>query len=559
MINIEQTKSFRFRVDDKVNKGKEIYLFNKCKNLINFKNELSKELNDNFQEYIDSSKFDLVTKFRDRKIEFCNSNDITDAIEQVQIAYKNKFTSFRRKVKRTISVGPPKISFYKKNVSGHKKGEFKSYTLKKVETKFTKVVEYLVKYYNENTINRIRSNVDSHDLYRDILYYIDKLGGKLIDSIKRQQFELKLKCFKRPIIFRSHAFSSLSEQNVEFIQQNNNKKSVIDAFVILSGQTKYEKDENNDKEVKDKKDKRKLFIPIKYSKKFHGNLKDFNKDCDSVGRYRVSYIIKFNDNKTIDIILTKKSNDEFQIDNDKVRGIDVNFKHNLFSDKDGRTIDYDRELLKDYSHFLLEMDNLKKRKIKDSRPLPEKLSIKNQVKKNKLKVKINEMINRKCNELIKETIALGYNHLVIEDLQLFDKLYGRSEEFEGIKINRLLREIHLSSAKHKLISIGRKHGIQVTIVHPEYSSIGCRCGCINTANRTCQEKFKCVGCGLEMPADQHSPLMLEDRVNFKVLKDSLLCFDSELGYYVPKRKKREEVKKILEDFYYDSHLERLRG
>jgi hypothetical protein len=42
-----------------------------------------------------------------------------------------------------------------------------------------------------------------------------------------------------------------------------------------------------------------------------------------------------------------------------------------------------------------------------------------------------DMIKRKCNELVNQAIKDGKDHLVIEDLKLFDKSFSKSEEFEA--------------------------------------------------------------------------------------------------------------------------------
>ena len=86
----------------------------------------------------------------------------------------------------------------------------------------------------------------------------------------------------------------------------------------------------------------KLEIPIRYSKKYHGNLNDYKYSVNkSKGQKSYSYTCQILDNNRIKIILAK---DDGKITNkinsyDNVIGIDVNVKHNLFSLSDNQLIE----------------------------------------------------------------------------------------------------------------------------------------------------------------------------------------------------------------------------
>lgn len=65
---------------------------------------------------------------------------------------------------------------------------------------------------------------------------------------------------KKPIVFKSLTFSGRSRKS-KIVDYNKNYKSKINAFIEISFGERGES----------------LFIPIKYAKRWFGNMKDFNK------------------------------------------------------------------------------------------------------------------------------------------------------------------------------------------------------------------------------------------------------------------------------------------
>ena len=55
-------------------------------------------------------------------------------------------------------------------------------------------------------------------------------------------------------------------------------------------------------------------------------------------------------------------------------------------------------------------------------------------------------------ELIKQAKERGYNHLVLEDLNLMSKLRSDNQEFD-INNGRLIKLLNLSSIKNRIINI----------------------------------------------------------------------------------------------------------
>lgn len=223
--------------------------------------------------------------------------------------------------------------------------------------------------------------------------------------------------------------------------------------------------------------------------------------------------------------------------------MDVNVKHNLFCDKHGTTIDFDRDIFNDYIAFLKKCDKKLSKKPKEDRNLSNRDK---KVKANWM-VRIEDMLKRKANLLVIQAMELGRDHIVMEDLGQMAKSFFRSEELMGFKYSRLIRPLNLADLKNIVLSIANKHGLQVTFIQPHYTSQGCKCGHIERENRKTQEIFKCVNCGKEHPADAHSADMIDDRLDSDVLRKSLLNYEN--GVYSPKKLSKNSIKNILSECY----------
>lgn len=192
-----------------------------------------------------------------------------------------------------------------------------------------------------------------------------------------------------------------------------------------------------------------LYIPIKYSKKYHGLIEDYQKGKNT------SYIICFI-GKRIRIILSKNGQREIAINNHEYIGVDVNIKHNLFCSKDF-DIDINRKLIKDFCDFLPKYDKTKNKK--------------NIQKYNKWLKRLNYHLKEKCSELVHTSKKYG-NHLILEDLSSFGKTFIKNNDLEQ-KYSRLTRILNLSNLKNLIISIGNKNRISVSLVQSHYTSQQC--------------------------------------------------------------------------------------
>ena len=525
-------KSFTF-YSNNLNKVKYNELYTKAIQLRDFRNEISLMVCDNFKYFVNLSKFEWINHFR-TTLPNCNNQDISNAISEVYVAYDNKrnkiVTSATIKIQKSY-----KTTKYKKKVGNHKVGDFKSAEVIKKSTDLTKVVSFLSRYWNEDLLNYLKDvkddDINKKQFRYEILNYVDKYGDRLINLVKSRNNRLINQVIANPIEFVSLAFNSCTEQKQNIVTKNNNKNSESNAYITLSGQ---------------KTNNGKLVIPVKFSNSYHGRIKHYFKLPNNKGQRQISYLITFDEkNKRIKVTLTRLKHDDVVKHKKEYYGLDINVKTNLFADKYGFKLDYDREQLLDYVGFLKKTDNkLKIKRNKNENPV---LNKKDRLTFDKLTGNMKDMIKRKSNEIVMRAIELGKNHIVLEDLRPMGAMFVTNEEFEGFKYSRLIRILGLSDIKNIIKSIANKKGLQVTFVQPHYTSQACKCGCVDKRNRPKQEIFKCVGCGETHDADTHSAEMIEDRLRLDVLREGLLSYDK--GLFKPKKLNKNTIKSILEECY----------
>jgi len=128
--------------------------------------------------------------------------------------------------------------------------------------------------------------------------------------------------------------------------------------------------------------------------------------------------------------------------------------------------------------------------------------------------------NLKARELIDYCILHGYNHLVMEDLNL-QCCKGRWSKKYGINYNDIAKVLHLNDFKNTVKRIGNKFGITVSFTNPEYTSQTCNeCGHIEKANRV-QEMFSCKRCRCTLDAGHNAALTIKNRISIPYLRDTL--------------------------------------
>jgi len=518
-----KTKNF---YSDDLNQIKLDLLKQKAAQLRDFKNQISKTVCSNICTYIHLSKFEWINLFRTR-LSFCNNQDISHAISDVYVTYQNKFDTFNDKIKFQVQKSL-NITYYKRNGKNYKKGDVKNFEVELKQTTQTKYLTYLTKFWNEGLIEWLSNQTEQR--YIDCYNYYLKNKNKVDILIQLRRNRILKQITRYPINFRSLSFNGTNELKSDLVNRNKNESSMFGVIITLGAQ---------------KTDSGKLYIPVKYDQDYHGNVENYNLSQNNKGQKIISYNISFPFQKKnrIRITLTKEEPDiEPMKYKTNYYGLDINIKHNLFVDKEGFKIDYDRKMFSDYLNFLKQQDEKKSRKTSN------KLSNKDLIKHKKWQIRMNNMFIQKCLELILHCKDIGKDHIVLEDLSCFGKSFIKSEEFEGFKYSRLTRLLHLADLKNIITRLATKHDIQVTFIQSHYTSQLCpKCGHISKGNRKSQEEFICEECGYECNADVNAAGNIEFRMVSDVLKSKLLiCKD---GIYSTKKLSKFQIANILYDSY----------
>ena len=525
IVNSKYAKIFN---SDMLTRSKYDELYAVAVNLRDFKNEVSKLVNDNLLYYLNFSCLSFVTEMRKAFPDRISSCFDKQVYTQVFKDYQNKFNAILRKIQFQ------KITFkgfelYKRNSKDHKKDDLKNITIDKYQTDLTVCLSYLARYGNKDSleylkkkINEINSSFDKKEVKQKQFYQniLDKCAKFGFDRLLRLALSRRNRTIKHysecPIEYKSLTFSGRSRKQ-RIIEFNHNFNSEINAFVSLSGFSKKSFD-----------------IPVKYSKDYHGRMKSYRKNSADY-----EYTVMFDeDRKQVSIIYVKDGERYIPEAKDEIIGIDVNSKHNLLYLSSGETYDFDRELLEDFCNLSLKIDELKS-KNKDYQ-----IGKKKQRKLDTLKIKINKYEENLIATVCKHIAEQGYHHIVMENLDNgFSKSFIKDEN--DVNYNRRVKFLGLSSIKDKFEHIGRKYDIAVSLVHSAYTSKQCPvCGCIDDDNRKTQEVFKCVECGHESNADYNAALNIKNRVSITVLCDKLLKqYDN--GTFRPKPLKHAKVKEAL--------------
>ena len=497
------------------------------------KNELSILVNKNLFHYLEMSKYQFQKEMLPLVKNRISSNFVNQLLCDVYIAYQNKFSSIKTKLKFQ-HIKEYSFTYYKrsgKTKSGrvYRAGDFKGISIKHDETPLSITLTYLARYGYFGIVDYLlekfvnETNQKKELFYAKLLDTIYKFGFTRLFALAMSKRSRIIKYYSEyPIEFKSLSFRGRSRLSEGIVSMNDNKKSTINSFANISWYTNTRK---------------KMIIPMKYSKDFHGELKRYTNGTDT------SYIICLEKDNQIRMILSYEDERYFPEAKDRIVGIDANSKQNLLQCSNGYEIDFDRELVETLSKELKKIDDLKKRK--SSYEIGKR-------KQNKI-----DHLNRELISKIKEDIASlckrlknhKYHHAVFEDL---DNQFGSTfaKDDNDLNYNRRLRILHLGSLKDEFEHIARKYGIAVSLVQSFYTSQTCpKCGCIDKENRKDQEHFECIECGYKSNADLNASRNIRQRVVSTVLRDELLKKNPvNSSAYVPSVNSKEKTKEVLEKF-----------
>ena len=500
------------------------------------KNKISEIVNQDLFRYLEMSKHTFQQALCDiAKEQKISNHFIWQLLDDVYTAYQNKFKNIKHRLKFQ-HIKEYSFTYYKRNgktKSGriYKTGDFKGISIKHDDTPLSITLTYLARYGYFGIVDYLlekfvnETNQEKEKFYADVLDTIYKFGFTRLFAIAMSKRSRIIKHYsERPIEFKSLSFRGRSRLSDDIVSMNDNKKSTINSFANISWYLK---------------DRKKLIIPMKYSKDFHGELKRYTNGTDT------SYIICLEKDNQIRMILSYEDERYFPEAKDRIVGIDVNSKHNLMTCSNGYEIDFDRELVETLSKELKKIDDLKKKN-------------KNYVIGKRKQHKIDHL-NRELISKIKEDIASlckrlkkrHYHHAVFEDLDnQFGSTFAKDEN--DLNYNRRLKLLHLGSLKDEFEHIARKYGIAVSLIQSFYTSQTCpHCGCIDKENRKSQEHFECVECGYKSNADLNASRNIRNRVAEAVLRRELLKKDSKnSNTYVPKFNSKEKTKEVLEKLRY---------
>ena len=262
---IEHSKYTKIFVSNSLTRSKYDQIHAKAIEIIKFKNELSVYVNANLNDFLDMNKFEFSKFIRNNynKIEL-ESAFYAKAIDDVYVAYQNKFEAINNKMKfvHTVYSG---FERYKRTSNGHKTGEIKKIIRKDETTPLSITLSYLAKYGQESTVDFINTSIKSADenkkkFYQNILNHIGKFGFDRLFRIAQEHKTLVMDRYSRyPIVFKSLTFSVKSGLN-NLISYNKNYNSNINAFVNLC----------ISRHVR-------CSIPVSYSSDYHGDMKRYEK------------------------------------------------------------------------------------------------------------------------------------------------------------------------------------------------------------------------------------------------------------------------------------------
>ena len=500
------------------------------------KNKISGIVNQDLFKYLAISKHTFQQALCDIVKEQKISNHfIWQLLDDVYVAYQNKFKNIKHRLKFQ-HIKEYSFTYYKRNgktKSGriYKTGDFKGISIKHDETPLSITLTYLARYGYFGIVDYLlekfvnETNQEKEKFYADVLDTIYKFGFTRLFAIAMSKRSRIIKHYsERHIEFKSLSFRGRSRLSDNIVSMNDNKKSTINSFANISWYLK---------------DRKKMIIPMKYSKDFHGELKRYTNGTDT------SYTICLEDDNQIRMILSYEDDRYFPEAKGRIIGIDVNSKHNLLQCSNGYEIDFDRELVEELSKELKKIDDLKKRNAEYQ------IGKRKQHKIDHLNRELQSKIREEIVNLCKRLKDHHYHHAVLEDLDnQFGSTFAKDEN--DLNYNRRLKILHLGDLKNEFEHIARKYGIAVSLVQSFYTSQTCpHCGCIDKENRKDQEHFECIECGYKSNADLNASINIRNRVAEAVLRRELLKKDSKnSSAFVPKVNSKEKTKEVLEKLRY---------
>ena len=511
-----------------LNKGKHNLLLSVFKEVKNLKNYYSKFLFGNLYEvFLNQSYQVLSTKYwkqisKHYPTKYLKSWNCQSIFQSISQDYINRIKKYLVNLDLQVSIpdnkGLSKLSItkYQRNVSKnnkilHYKGDIKELKQPKHYTPLSKFIKYCVYCRIEN--NDIL--VYNEDIRKQYDYYCQKFSKQRIINLVSSIQQTLLSKIKEPNDYQSGSFPTVYKPNGQSISSD---------FIYDPSNSLYKYWCKIDL-----RNKQNIYIPLQVNEKYH----NFNKIRKQ--QWIIKPSIKAN---KIDVIGTKEVKKPEFLKFNKVIGIDLNVKNNFALCSNEQVFDYDRIYINEFCKQLKKFDKIGLKNINSK----QKKKLEKLVRKNEWYFKL------LIHDVLDKLQSQGITDIVMEDLDSFSASYTKNKEFD-IKYSRLNRLLRLSNIKNWFNQQAEKRGIRVHLTSACYSSQQCsECGYISKDNRPMQEQFKCVNCQHESNADINASKNLEIRFTNVLLRSKLHILD-EFSRMIPKKIKREVVKKILATAY----------
>ena len=369
-----------------------------------------------------------------------------------------------------------------------------------------------------SVINEINNTDILLDIYHEILSYIETQCNNLIT-------------------FKSLTFSSINvmTDKIPFlILQSNNQAQYI-LHTPHNGDYKFN---------------------INYSSSYYGDINKYMPKFRHIRNEQYQsyqlYTIQFLNKNRIKLILNIDLSDKKFLPGDRFISFDTNIKHNILACHDGNCIYYDKQLLYHEKQLqkLLKRINANK-KLNNNKLLYGK-QIHNHINK---QLRRREFHKNKIAALaVKYAIKHGYNHIILEDLEL-QNIHGSQitydKSIKNLTTNNIIDALRIRDLKNSIQRIAAKYNVSCSLVNPRFTSCTCPiCGNIDSNNRKIQEQFQCTNCGYQANADFVAALNILIRVAIPELCNILEYRSNDRYVYQGKNYKNINIfKQIYNDIY----------
>ena len=225
----KEIKKAKFFYSVELNQKKFNAIEDKAMKIRDFKNQISKEIQNNILAYLDKSKFDIITLFN-TQIDGLNGQDIQNAISDVWISYSNMMD----KIKLSLS-------FKKKN---------------RKSTKLQMVLSFLLKYGYQGITDALdpsKFDAKKSIFYQEIKDHCKKYGEDRLLKLAIMRRTRIIKRESKLIQFNQLSFRTITRINSNIFDFNKNFLSKFNGFINLGGYYEYKK----------------LSIPTKFNKLYH--------------------------------------------------------------------------------------------------------------------------------------------------------------------------------------------------------------------------------------------------------------------------------------------------